>query len=101
MPGTKIGGQKAAITIKKKYGADYYAKLGKKGGSVIGKKGGFASELVGKDGLTGSERARLVGAIGGHKSSRARNKNKTDKTVPTRTTERTFFGFLKRVKNAK
>ena len=32
--------------------------------------GGFASEKVGKDGLTGRERARKYGAIGGHISKR-------------------------------
>lgn len=32
--------------------------------------GGFASEKIGKDGLTGLERAKLVGAKGGRKSRR-------------------------------
>lgn len=34
MAGTKLGGQKCAETNKKKYGADYYKRIGKAGGSV-------------------------------------------------------------------
>lgn len=64
MPGNKIGGAKAAATIKKRYGKDYYAKIGKKGGK-ISTTGGFASDKVGKDGLTGKERAVIAGAKGG------------------------------------
>lgn len=33
MPGTKIGGRKAAATNKKKYGSDFYSNIGRKGGS--------------------------------------------------------------------
>lgn len=36
----------------------------------IQKRGGFASEKIGKDGLTGLERARLAGAKGGRISRR-------------------------------
>ena len=32
MSGTKTGGQKAAATNKKKYGPDFYARIGFKGG---------------------------------------------------------------------
>ena len=32
MAGTKAGGQKAAATNKARHGADFYAKIGKKGG---------------------------------------------------------------------
>lgn len=42
MPGTKIGGQKAAITNKKKHGEDFYKNIGRKGGRN-GHTGGFAS----------------------------------------------------------
>lgn len=76
MSGTKIGGLRAAQTNKKLHGPDYYAKIG----SIGGKKsttGGFASQKIGADGLTGPERAKLVGAIGGFKSSR-RKKEETD-----------------------
>jgi hypothetical protein len=44
----------------KKYGKDYYSNMGKIGGK-LGTTGGFASLKVGKDGLTGKERAKLVG----------------------------------------
>lgn len=75
MSGTRAGGLKAAATNKKRNGEDFFARIGKKGGSVIGKTGGFASDKTGKDGLTGRERARIAGAIGGRKSSRAGVKN--------------------------
>lgn len=42
MSGTKSGGKKAAATNKKTYGDDFYANIGKKGGSVSGIKKGFA-----------------------------------------------------------
>ena len=34
MAGTKAGGMAAAATNKKKYGSDFYAKIGAKGGRV-------------------------------------------------------------------
>lgn len=60
---------KAKQTIQDRYGHDYYAKIGARGGAN-GTTGGFASELVGKDGLTGRERARKVGVVGGSISRR-------------------------------
>lgn len=69
MAGTKSGGRRAAATNKEKYGKDFYAEIGRKGGRN-GHKGGFASEAVGKDGLTGAQRAKIAGAIGGRKSKR-------------------------------
>lgn len=42
MSGTKTGGQKAAATNKKKYGPDFYAYIGRKGGRN-GHTGGFAA----------------------------------------------------------
>lgn len=74
MAGTKAGGQKAAATNKAKYGEDFYKNIGKKGGES-GNTGGFASDLVGKDGLTGPERAVVAGAKGGHISRRGPAKN--------------------------
>lgn len=71
MAGTKAGGQAAAATNVKKYGEDFYAKIGGQGGSKS-KTGGFASKKVGADGLTGRERASQVGAIGGRKSRRGK-----------------------------
>lgn len=69
MAGTKEGGRKAAKTNKEKYGKDFYAKIGGIGGRN-GHTGGFGSETVGKDGLTGVERAKKYGAIGGKISKR-------------------------------
>lgn len=69
MSGTLEGGRKAAATNKAKYGKEFYANIGRKGGHN-GHKGGFAAETVGKDGLTGPERAKLAGRKGGTISKR-------------------------------
>ena len=42
MAGTKAGGRKAASTNKTKYGKDFYAEIGRKGGKN-GHTGGFAA----------------------------------------------------------
>lgn len=60
MPGTKIGGQKAAITNKKKHGEDFYRNIGRKGGRN-GHTGGFASN---------PELAKAAGRKGGKISRR-------------------------------
>ena len=75
MPGTKAGGLKAAATNKAKYGEGFYARIGKKGGAN-GHTGGFNSEKVGADGLTGFERARIAGAKGRSVSRRGPATNK-------------------------
>lgn len=62
MAGTKAGGKAAAATNKAKYGADFYAKIGAKGGS-IGTTGGFAANR---------ELARIAGAKGGRLSRRTK-----------------------------
>lgn len=64
MAGTKEGGRKAAATNKERYGERFYAEIGSKGGK-LGRTGGFASDKVGRDGLTGLERARVAGIKGG------------------------------------
>ena len=69
MSGTRDGGKKAAITNMKKHGLHFYANIGSKGGKN-GHTGGFASNKVGKDGLTGFERAKIAGAQGGKISRR-------------------------------
>lgn len=74
MAGTVEGGKKAAQTIYRERGEDFYRKIGRMGGQN-GCTGGFASEAVGKDGLTGYERARIFGAIGGRKSRRTGIRN--------------------------
>ncbi len=62
MAGTKAGGQAAASTNKNKYGADFYAKIGAKGGRQ-GRTGGFYANR---------ELARLAGAKGGRISRRSK-----------------------------
>lgn len=65
MAGTKEGGRAAAATNKAKYGADFYAKIGAKGGKK-GRTGGF---------FANRELARTAGAIGGRKSRRTKATN--------------------------
>lgn len=62
MAGTKAGGKAAAATNKAKYGADFYAKIGKIGGK-LGTTGGF---------FANRELARTAGHIGGSKSKRGK-----------------------------
>lgn len=75
MSGTKAGGAKAARTNYERHGKQFYVRIGRMGGQN-GNTGGFASEKVGKDGLTGSERAKLAGAKGGTISRRGPAKKK-------------------------
>jgi uncharacterized protein len=65
MAGTEKGGKEAAKTNKKKYGPDFYARIGAAGGKK-GHTGGFAA------GKEGRERARKFGAIGGRLSRRGK-----------------------------
>lgn len=60
MAGTKIGGAKAAATNKAKYGPNFYADIGAKGGAASGTGGFFANR----------ELARTAGAKGGRMSKR-------------------------------
>ena len=72
MVGTKAGAKKAKATLKSKLGENYssfFKRIGAKGGKNS-HTGGFASIVVGKDGLTGRERASKVGQIGGRISRR-------------------------------
>jgi hypothetical protein len=73
MSGTEAGGKAAAKRNKEKYGADFYRKIGSIGGK-LGHDGGFASNMVGEDGLTGRERASIAGAKGGKISRRKAKK---------------------------
>ncbi len=63
---TQTGGKRAAETNKKKHGKNFYKKIGQLGGKKS-RGGGFASQKVGADGLTGRERAALAGSKGGQK----------------------------------
>ena len=69
MSGTISGGKKAAKKNIELHGKNFYKEIGRKGGKRS-TTGGFASQKVGKDGLTGAERAKLVGAKGGRISRR-------------------------------
>ncbi len=69
MTGTRRGGLKAALTNAQLHGEDFYSRIGKIGGRN-GHTGGFASDKVGGDGLTGRERAMIAGARGGKISRR-------------------------------
>lgn len=70
MPGTVAGGRKAAATNKAK-DPNFYRRIGKIGGSApSATPGGFGSDLIGEDGLTGRERARIAGSRGGQVSKR-------------------------------
>ena len=60
MAGTKAGGMKTKETIRKKFGPNYYAEIGAKGGRN-GHTGGFYSDR---------ELARKAGAKGGKISKR-------------------------------
>lgn len=62
MAGTKEGGRAAAATNKAKYGADFYAKIGAKGGK-LGHTGGFAANR---------ELAKIAGQKGGQISKRSK-----------------------------
>lgn len=64
MAGTIEGGRKAAATNKLKYGDEFYANIGRKGGQN-GHTGGFASNPA---------LAAVAGAKGGAISSRAEAK---------------------------
>jgi general stress protein YciG len=66
MAGTKVGGMKAAATNKTRHGADFYAKIGAKGGKN-GHTGGFAANR---------ELARVAGAKGGRISRRRKASEK-------------------------
>lgn len=66
----------------KKYGPDFYKRIGARGGANgkgPGYKGGFASNEVGEDGLTGRQRAKLAGAVGGKRSRRGPAKDDIEK----------------------
>ena len=76
MAGNREGGLKTAKIIKEKYGKDFYKELGRIGGAS-GHTGGFADPNPGKDGMTGQQRAKYYGRIGGLLSKRGKSKNTT------------------------
>lgn len=64
MAGRTEGGLKAAETNRKLYGDEFYQRIGALGG-MKSRNGGFGSDKVGADGLTGKERAAIAGKKGG------------------------------------
>jgi general stress protein YciG len=68
MAGTKAGGLKAAATNKAKYGKEFYARIGQKGGRA-GHTGGFKANPA---------LAKIAGAKGGRISRRGPAKKKED-----------------------
>lgn len=66
MSQTKAGAIKARQTMREKYGDDYYAVIGKRGGKA-GRTGGFYND---------PDRARAAGKKGGRISRRRANENK-------------------------
>jgi hypothetical protein len=76
MSGTPTGWKKAEQTIRSKFESEEaYKEWRKQIGAVGGSKsrgGGFASDVVGDDGLTGKQRAAIAGAKGGSVSKRTR-----------------------------
>lgn len=73
MAGTASGGKKATQTNKRLYGDDFYARIGAKGGRN-GRDGGFGSDTVDANGLTGRDRARIYGSKGGKISKRGKKR---------------------------
>lgn len=67
---------KAAKTNIERHGKDFYARIGRKGGNRSS-TGGFADIKVGKDGLTGWERAKIAGRKGGLVSRMGKAKKTT------------------------
>ena len=63
MAGTKEGAKLARKTNLERHGADFFAKIGGKGGAVKGVKKGFAAN---------PERARQAGKLGGARSRRGK-----------------------------
>lgn len=68
MAGTRTGGLKAR-DVNLKRNPNHYKEIGRIGGSVS-VNGGFAAEVIGSDGLSGRQRARKSGSVGGKISKR-------------------------------
>jgi|GEM_PF-480206 len=71
MAGTKAGAAKARDTNMKKYGSDFYATIGAKGGK-LGRTGGFYANR---------DLARKAGKVGGSRSKRGPSVKSDDATV--------------------
>lgn len=71
MAGNAAGGRKARETNIKRHGANFYKNIASLGGKASN-TGGFKSEKVGADGLTGKQRAKIAGSVGGLNSWKKR-----------------------------
>lgn len=71
MAGTKAGGLKAAAENKRRHGADFYQRIGARGGKN-GRTGGFAAN---------PELARLAGAKGGRASRRKKQLTEPENVI--------------------
>ena len=95
MSGTRAGGLKAREKNLTK-NPNFYKEIGSRGGSR-GTTGGFASDVIGDDGLTGRQRASVAGYKGGVKSKRRSKKDSLQtvaavyQTVPQPLPKRTFL----------
>ena len=69
LPGNILGGRRAAETNKRKYGEDFFRKIGAIGGKAVGYKG-FA---------TNPELAKISGAKGGHNSKRGKDPKRAER----------------------
>jgi general stress protein YciG len=75
MAGTRDGGRKASVTNKKKYGDDFYKRIGHQGGSK--------SHPETRAFATNPELAKAAGAKGGKVSKRGpARKPRSDKGIP-------------------
>lgn len=71
MSGTKEGGQRARDTNKANYGADFYAKIGAKGGQKSTTGGFWYKKYVEGD----VEAIRAAGQVGGTLGTRSKEKS--------------------------
>ena len=76
MAGNRTGGLKARDANLKR-NPNFYRDIGRLGGAASG-TGGFASEAIGDDGLTGPQRAKIAGKKGGLISRRGKSKKKKE-----------------------
>lgn len=60
MAGTKTGGRKAAANIKRKFGDDFYARIGAKGGAAKNSSKGWGTrrEFAAEDGAKGGRNGK-------------------------------------------
>ena len=70
MAQSKLGAAKAARTLRRKYGRDYFHRIGKSGGSK-GKTGGFHHMMINGQ----MDKLRAASAAGGRTSRRGPEKS--------------------------